>query len=267
MSAGHAPFQTSAHEPTSAARSHVGVVRTLNEDNFLDSPNRGIWAVADGMGGHEAGEVASSLLIENLTNLNLTGKMSEDAKAVRATVEEANAEFLVRAAALSPGKIIGSTLVVLLVTASRFMALWAGDSRVYLFRDNKLRQISHDHSVVQEMIDAKTLSRSEARGHSSSNIITRAVGVSTEFRLDEQSGERHANDLFLLCSDGLTACIDDNEIQSILATMPINLAADELLALALERQARDNVTVVLVRPAPAKKHETSIPLLRRLLGS
>ncbi len=266
MSAGHAPL-SSVNELTSAARSHVGAVRTLNEDKYLDNPSLGIWAVADGMGGHEAGDVASKLLIENLAALDINGKMSESVASVKSASERANTEFLLRAAELSPGKIIGSTLVVLLVTAARFTALWIGDSRIYLFRDGKLRQVTHDHSVVQEMLDAKAISSSEARGHSSSNIITRAVGVSEEFKLDERSGERQPGDIFLLCSDGLTACVEDCEIQAILSSLPMSLAADKLLALALERKARDNVTLVLAKPQIQKSQESVIPLLRRLLRS
>jgi len=229
------------------ARTHVGCVRELNEDNFVVRPEIGLWGVADGMGGHQAGEVASGLLVSALEQVDGFSTGYGFLDDVHAGVQRVNHSLLQRAAALAPGAVIGSTLVVLLAYQGHYACLWAGDSRCYLLRGGALEQITRDHSMVQEMIDAGSLTEEDARGHHRANVITRAVGVSDSLTLDMRQGVIAPEDVFLLCSDGLTGMVPDAEMLEILAAHPLQQAADILLARALERGGRDNITLVLVQ--------------------
>jgi serine/threonine protein phosphatase PrpC len=249
----------------SVARSHIGSVRELNEDNYLDAHDHGLWCVADGMGGHEAGEVASSLIIEELRSLANPFGFTSLIRAVESKLHQVNQELLTRAAALRPGQIIGSTVVILSLVGARFTGMWVGDSRLYQFRRGKLSQLSRDHSVVQDMVDAGTLGLKEARNHSSANIITRAVGVSANFNVDHVDGLAEAGDIFLLCSDGLVAMLEDAEICDLLGQASLNEVADKLILTALERTARDNITLILVRIPDGYGGTRQTGLLRRLL--
>lgn len=233
---------------SSAARSHVGVVRQLNEDRLLSRPEIGLWAVADGMGGHQAGDVASAAVIEALAEVGVADSGWALLTDAERRLREVNAALAARAAALGPGVRIGSTVVTLLIHDGHYACLWAGDSRAYLLRDGQLRRLSRDHSMVQEMVDAGVLTPGEAKRHRAANVITRAVGVDAELVLDIQHGEARAGDVFLLCSDGLTGLLDDGEIAARLSVMSLDRAADDLLHLTLERGAPDNVSVLIVRP-------------------
>ena len=231
----------------SAARTHVGCVRALNEDNFVSRPEVGLWGVADGMGGHEAGEVASGLLVGALEQVDsfTTGYAFLDD--VRDSIQRVNRTLMARAAALAPGAVIGSTVVILLAYDGHYACLWAGDSRAYMVRDGVLEQLSRDHSMVQELIDTGAITRDDAKTYRRSNVITRAVGVTERLALDMNQGPIEPGDLFVLCSDGLTGMVEDHEIEQIVATMSLEDAADALLTLALDRGGRDNVTFILIR--------------------
>lgn len=230
----------------STARTHVGRVRTLNEDSFLDRPEARLWAVADGMGGHEAGEVASGLVVEALARVDRLTSGYAFLDAVHASLQQANTALLAQAAALSPGAVIGTTVVVILVHEGHYACLWAGDSRAYMLRGDRFEQITHDHSMVQDLIDSGSLTRADAKTSRKQNVITRAVGVVDRLNLDLRQGPIAAGDKLLLCSDGLTGMVEDHEIQTILQDLPLEAAADALITRALERGARDNVTVVVV---------------------
>ena len=230
----------------SAARTHVGLVRKLNEDNFCDRPEVGLWAVADGMGGHQAGEVASGLIVEALAQVDDVSSGYAFLDDVRGSIQRVNRALIAKAAVMAPGSLIGSTVVMLLAFAGHYACLWAGDSRGYLLRGGRFEQITRDHSRMQELIDAGSLSRNEARSYARSNVITRAVGVTDRLALDMHQAPLEPGDVFLLCSDGLTGMLDDREIAAILQQSSLDAAADMLIAQTLERGAKDNVTVVLV---------------------
>jgi protein phosphatase len=231
----------------SAARTHVGCVRELNEDNFVARPEVGLWGVADGMGGHEAGDVASTLIVSSLEQVDSFGTGYGFLDDVHDSVQRVNRTLLARAAALAPGAVIGSTIVVLLAYEGHYACLWAGDSRCYLFRGGVLEQITRDHSMVQELIDSGSITRDDAKTYHRANVITRAVGVTDRLALDMHQGPIEPGDLFVLCSDGLTGMVADHEIAGIVSSQPLELAADALLELTLERGGRDNVTFILVQ--------------------
>lgn len=230
----------------SSHATHPGARRSHNEDRFVDRPDLGIWAVADGAGGHQAGEVASGMIAEALeaipTGLDAQAMLAE----IRARINEVHGQLLAEAQRRGPDAMIASTAVILCVRGSRYACLWAGDSRAYRFADGVLEQITHDHSLVQELVDAGQIPPEAAESHPNANIITRAVGASDPegLMLDKTTDELRPGERFLLCSDGLTKTIPEPEIAALLSRGG-NVAA-RLIEVALERQARDNVTVVIV---------------------
>lgn len=233
----------------SSHATHPGTRRSHNEDAFVDRPDLGIWAVADGVGGHQAGEVASGMIAQTLEaippGLDAPAVLAE----IRARIDAVHAELQAEAARRGPDVLISSTVVILCARARHYALLWAGDSRAYLFADGSLRQISRDHSLVQEMVDAGQISAEAAEGHPHANVITRAVGTSDALRLDKVTDELRPGDRFLLCSDGLTKAVPEHEIAALMTGAgdeAPRLIAPRLIERALERQARDNVTVVIV---------------------
>jgi serine/threonine protein phosphatase PrpC len=229
---------------TSHGLTHIGLVRQRNEDAFLDRPDFGIWAVADGMGGHEAGDFASASIVTALGAIEPPDDLDGFAEAAAVELDAVDHALRARAAKLGPYAVIASTVVVLLAKGEEFVALWAGDSRLYRWRDGQLRQLTRDHSKVQEMVDAGLLRPDQARSHPLSNIVTRSVGGGP-FELGRLSDEVLPDDRFLLCSDGLTNLVADAEIAAELAAPPRD-AALRLRDHVLARGAPDNVTIVIV---------------------
>ncbi len=234
-----------------ATRTHVGLVRKINEDSILARGDVGMWVVADGMGGHEAGDYASRKIVEELAAV----PRPEDGRRFLADVQDAltavNDELWQRAGAIVAHRVIGSTVVVVLAFDGAYACLWAGDSRVYLSRAGVLTQITRDHSLVQQMLDAGAISEEEAKTHPDGNVITRALGASDVLRLDVTSDQLADGDKLLLCSDGLTRMVDEFEIGGHVAGPDIQLAADALLDLCLARGAKDNVSFIIVQVADA----------------
>lgn len=220
----------------SAATSDVGKVRKANQDSFIERTEVGIWAVADGVGGHSHGEVASRMVCDAVADVTPNSGFSDVIAAVRERLDRVN-EYLVRQADDDESRRSGSTVVVLLTRGSRCAVLWAGDSRVYRLRNGRLAQLTRDHSVAE--------SGAAGTDHDSHGI-TRAVGGDAELTLDEIQDRVQVGDRFLLCSDGLTREVRDEQIQTRLATGDIRAAAAALVSAALENGARDNVTALIV---------------------
>ena len=231
----------------SASSTHVGMVRKLNEDAYLDRPDLGLWAVADGMGGHDAGDLASRLIVESLDRIPPPANAPTFLSQVKAQLVEANRELRAEAARLGADRIVASTVVVLLTYNHHFACVWAGDSRLYLWRGSELRQITRDHSHVQEMVDIGVLTPEEAQHHPQANVVTRAVGATDALDFEMRHERIQPNDLFLLCSDGLTKMLSDGDIAELLARTAITEAAAALVDNALARGATDNVTTVVVQ--------------------
>jgi serine/threonine protein phosphatase PrpC len=244
----------------SAVRSHVGHVRALNEDACLVRPDLGIWAVADGMGGHERGDYASSLIIGELGRVRRPTSARELLQAVDETLARCNQTLLERA---ENGELSGSTIVALLIFEQNFAAIWAGDSRLYRHRNGRLEQLTRDHSYVQELVERGELMPEEARRHPLVNRITRAIGADRELHLDVIDGRLEPGDLFLLCSDGLTGMVDDAAIAAVLAEADPEVAAEGLIEAALAAGGSDNVSAIVVRNAPGLDHERTVPHQQR----
>jgi serine/threonine protein phosphatase PrpC len=233
------------------AATHVGKVRQHNEDSFLvPSPhgatNSGVWAVADGMGGLEAGDLASHTVIQELQSI----AAPTTAAALLASCEDrlfaANGR-LRDIATQRGGGLIGSTVAVLLIYDRYYAGVWSGDSRIYRVRGAEIDQITTDHSEVQELVAAGRITSEEARFWPRRNVITRAIGVFDEPELEMTHGPLLPGDVFVLCSDGLTTHVGDSEIAACVNQSDPQQACDRLVALTLERGATDNVTIVIVR--------------------
>ena len=228
-----------------AGDSHVGKVRTLNEDAWLARPEIGLWAVADGMGGHGGGDVASRAVATSLQQMPAPVSAAAFLADFEARIGLVNADLIAQARA-SGRTLIGATLAAVLIFDSHFACVWCGDSRVYRLRAGELAQVSRDHSEVQDLIDRGVIDRREAKTWPRRNVVTRALGAAEQAELEIIDGPVVAGDRFLLCSDGLTGHVEDEEIAALLARDDPKQACAELIALTLQRGAKDNVSVVIV---------------------
>ncbi|HFQ5401922.1 TPA: PP2C family serine/threonine-protein phosphatase [Vibrio vulnificus] len=234
------------------SKTHAGKVRPYNEDALLDMTTRRVWVVADGMGGHSAGDVASQMLVDRIERFVLdTPDFGIDE--LRQMIEVANREIFQYAQVHLDGKTMGSTVVLLFLQDGYFHCLWVGDSRIYLLRDNHLVQKTRDHSQVMELVEQGLLAEEDAEKHPLANVITRAVGVEETVRIDQQSGQLLHGDQFLLCSDGLTKELSNSEIHQIMCADSVNQSGLALLHAALVRGANDNVTCALIKVAKEKQ--------------
>lgn len=226
----------------SVSRTHVGRVRTINEDRVLDRADRGLWAVADGMGGHCAGDVAAQRIVDALRSL-ADSATRIDADAIEATLDGVGRRIHDDAGGAT--QVSGSTIVALHIEQGVGTLFWAGDSRAYRVRSGRIAQLSRDHSVVQELIDAGALSRDLADRHPQAHVVTRALGAMPGVAIERVRVDVTPGDLFLLCSDGLARGDID---PALLGGHDESLAAvaDALLANALAAGGTDNISLVLI---------------------
>ena len=230
---------------TWGAASHRGARRLLNEDRFLVS--RSVFLVADGMGGHEAGEVASATAVEALRPLAELDVVTPDEVRDRIAVAQENVQAIIT----EPGRGAGTTLTGVAVSEQDGNPYWlvvnVGDSRTYHLAGGRLEQVSVDHSEVQELVDAGAITMDEARQHPRRNVITRALGAQNDVRADFRYIPVTLHDRVLICSDGLTGELTDGQITAILLEQPDpEQAAGYLVNAAIQAGGRDNITVVVV---------------------
>jgi protein phosphatase len=236
---------------TCAARTDVGLIRSGNEDNYTVSPDRGVFIVADGMGGHAAGEVASEMVVSGVSRDlgSFKGTSLDEAVArMTAAVRAANAAVFERTLIEHDKRGMGTTVTVLVLHSNRYLIGHVGDSRAYLLRDSVFHQLTKDHSYVQEQVDAGYLTPEQARTHPYSNVITRCVGASGDVVPDIFSGTCREGDVFLLASDGLTGMVEDDGLGAILRTPGSpERWVERMVAEANRRGGLDNITAVIVR--------------------
>lgn len=222
----------------SVSRSHVGLVRSLNEDRVFSCAEAGLWAIADGMGGHSGGDIAAQIVVDTLRNL-VCDMCPIDFDQVLAALQTANSAILARNE--RDHLEAGATVVVAFNDGAHIRIAWAGDSRAYLVGEST-KLLTHDHSVVQELIDAGLINSEAALSHPHANVITRALGVSETLTVDTVNTSLDDQTLLILCSDGLSRTLA--EVQR--ASDGIEALADRLIANALSRDGSDNISFVLI---------------------
>jgi len=203
--------------------------------------------VADGMGGHHAGDVASSHIVDVLDETQFCSPLSSYIDEVENRLINANAELIKMAKQHKDNRTIGSTVVALLALDNHCAILWAGDSRAYRCRNQECQRLTHDHSQVEEMVRQGLLTPEEAKNHPASNVITRAVGAAEQIFVDVEIADIQPGDTFLLCSDGLNKHVTDEEIGQLLQLVELDEIPERLVEKTLERGAMDNVTVIVIR--------------------
>lgn len=223
---------------------HPGLRRAENEDALAVHPSAPFWAVADGMGGHQHGRFASTTVAEALDRVVFTGAQAADIAAVERAIAAANG--LVFARAKAEQATIGTTLAALYVNGAEGVCLWSGDSRVYRFRDGELGLLTRDHTQVRHLIDTRQITEAEARNHPMGHVLTRAIGVDALPRVEQRRIDVQPDDIFLLCSDGLTTCATDDEIAAAIRQVGPAKACGDLVQLCLRRGAPDNVSIIVV---------------------
>jgi serine/threonine protein phosphatase PrpC len=231
----------------SASSSHVGTIRKVNEDSVLERPEIGLWVVADGMGGHAAGDVASSMIVESLQGIRVANDEAALLEDIERRLLRINTQLIHYAAEHVPGGVMGSTVAAFASFQTKALCLWAGDSRIYRLRGGELERMTRDHSQVEDLISMGIIQREDAEHHPESNIITRAVGATPDLSIEQRVDELRAEDTYLVCSDGLTAVIKDGELGALIAQSDCEEAVSALLHLALVRGARDNVSLVIIK--------------------
>jgi serine/threonine protein phosphatase PrpC len=236
---------------TCAARTDVGVVRSGNEDNYLMLADRGIFIVADGMGGHAAGEVASEMAVRIISREigSLRGLSDRDgAERFSHAIRSANDAIFSRTLSEHDKRGMGTTVTALVLQPKRYLIGQVGDSRAYLLRNGKFVQLTKDHSYVQEQVDAGLLTPEQARVHPYSNVITRCVGAGMEVTPDIYTGALEEGDVVLLASDGLTGMLEDEQLTRILQSEGgPQRWVDRLITEANRRGGLDNITAIVVR--------------------
>ena len=229
------------------SRTHVGLRRKVNEDSMLVRTDRGLWAVADGMGGHDAGDVASAMVTDALLRLPIVYGLDDLVESAIDALKRVNHELISLAASGHESRTIGSTIVGLAIADGQFRCFWAGDSRAYRIRGDQITQLTRDHSLVQDLVNAGMLDPQEARNHPNANVITRAVGVVEELKIETANGDARSGDQFLLASDGLTRLVDDHELLTELTSKRPADAAETLIETVLSRGAPDNVSIIIAK--------------------
>tara|TARA_R110002110_G_scaffold203378_1_gene414500 strand:- start:719 stop:1483 length:765 start_codon:yes stop_codon:yes gene_type:complete len=229
-----------------AWRTHIGLVRSINEDRLLVNAEQGIFAVSDGMGGHMRGDIAAQKVVNALADVSASTHHQQTAEAVSQAIGKANTDICQEALVHGIDATMGATVSVLVVSGNRYSCLWAGDSRIYLLRDGKLSRLTSDHSVTQDLINRKLIEESQRNSHPQASVITRAIGISSALDIATTSGDALPDDRFLICSDGICGILDDDEIRQIMVESNEERTADDLVEAVINLGARDNLSFILV---------------------
>lgn len=223
-------------------RTHKGR-RAENEDALVCRDGDGLWAVIDGMGGHEAGDLAATMVRESLESLFLGGGIAHRLVAVETALQTVNHAIRHHAAINMRSKPMGATVVVLLVYRGEAAVMWAGDSRLYRHNDDAMAMLTRDHTPVQALVDARQLTEQQAMAHPRANVIYQAVGIGEKLSLEQARFDVTGNERFLLTSDGVHSVLT---VENLASLMQHRVSASGVLKAALDRQSRDNVTAVIV---------------------
>ena len=230
-----------------AALTDVGCVREINEDSILTTPESGVWLVADGMGGHSAGDFASQTIAAEMATIGIPGDAVDLHARFMDRLHRANAAILQHAAAMDGGT-VGSTIAALLASQGHYACIWSGDSRIYRLRGTVLTQITQDHTEVRALLEAGTITQAQAESWPRKNVITQAIGVTPVPECGMLEGSIADKDIFLICSDGLTEYFHNDELERVMnaAAGDLEGLCSELVEAVRQRGGKDNVSVVTV---------------------
>lgn len=232
---------------TSHGLTDVGNKRLHNEDACYTSDEKGIWFVADGMGGHNAGDLASQSLVHDIEAFFTPDEdLEESVKTLEKVIKQTNDDLIKKASEITDGTIIGSTIALLTTIDNQGVLLWAGDSRVYRIRSGKIEQLTYDHSLTNDMVEHGIITPEEAAKHPDANKITRAVGYDKSLQLDYRKLSIKPGDRYVLCTDGLTKDLSDEDILSLAGSGSTKPCSKVLMKRALELGGKDNVTTIIV---------------------
>lgn len=234
----------------SASKSHTGKVRRVNEDALIGLDSQGFWAVADGMGGHAAGDYASQSITARFSQMSFADKtLSEVVQSLDDNLNDVNQQ-MINYAREHEASAVGSTVAAMHLGENQIgLSYWVGDSRVYQYRNNDLKLLSRDHSLVQELIDLGELTEESAINYPSKNVITRAIGANRQVYSEIKMFDYQLGDVYLICSDGLTNEVEDKELLMLIQSYSedIEKLADVTMDAALENTASDNISFVYVK--------------------
>lgn len=234
---------------TSADTTHPGKVRTRNEDSLISLPEQSLWAVADGMGGHQSGDFASQTITRNLSLFQQQESLSDSILLLEENVLNSNSIIREKAKKLGPNATIGSTIVCAYVWNHYLFSLWAGDSRLYRYRDNHLERLTEDHSYVEELVKLGHIQASDAEKHPAANVVLKAVGIDDRLYLDFDCFEIKEGDLYILCSDGLYKDLEEGAISSVLENNSVDISqlTENLLSSSLAGGGTDNTSIIALK--------------------
>ena len=245
-----ASYRISCHGVTD-----TGHVRSKNEDSFLVLEDENVWIVADGMGGHHAGDFASQTITNNLSLFKQHASLDDSILLLEENILNSNAMIRKKSLKLGRNATIGSTVVCVYVWQNLLFTLWAGDSRLYRYRDARLERLTEDHSYVEELVRMGKIEARDAEDHPAANVVLRAVGIDDHLRIDLEYFELQDGDIFVICSDGLYKDLEEAKITPIIESHPENMKelAQTLLDASLAAGGTDNTSIITMKICP-KEH-------------
>ena len=227
----------------------TGHVRSKNEDSILVHADENIWVVADGMGGHQAGDFASQTITNNLSLFKQHASLDDSILLLEENILNSNTIIRNKTLKLGRNATIGSTVVCVYVWRNLLFVLWAGDSRLYRYRNSRLERLTEDHSYVEELVRMGKLNARDAEEHPAANVVLRAVGIDDELRIDFDYFELQDGDIYIVCSDGLYKDLEEAKITTIIASHPDDMKdlAQTLLDAALAEGGTDNTSIITMK--------------------
>lgn len=252
----HKPLDQLSLSFSSSGLTHTGLIRTRNEDSFICLPEQNLWVVADGMGGHDSGDFASSTITQQAAKFRQQPTLDASILLLEENLMHSNDIIHQKAIKLGNQSTIGSTVASLYTWKNLAFVLWAGDSRVYRYRDKTLTRLTEDHSFVEELVRMGKIDAAQAESHPAANVVLKAVGIEADLTVDMDYYEINENDLYILCSDGLYKDLSEEKITQILDNQDLSLEQlnQQLIDAALEMGGSDNCTVVLVKAETEQKN-------------
>ncbi|MCP4877984.1 MAG: serine/threonine-protein phosphatase [Gammaproteobacteria bacterium] len=227
----------------------TGHVRTKNEDSILVNADENVWIVADGMGGHHAGDFASQTITNNLSLFKQHASLDDSILLLEENILNSNSIIRKKSFKLGRNATIGSTVVCVYIWNNLLFTFWAGDSRLYRFRDSKLERLTEDHSYVEELVKMGKIEAKDAENHPAANVVLKAVGIDDQLCMDFEYFEMQAGDIYIICSDGLYKDLDESKISPILSSHPDDMTelSESLLSSSLDAGGTDNTSIITMK--------------------